>query len=142
MKVLKFPLLAGYRRWDFDTYKYIGASDSAIDAWEREDFATLIQMFKAHHAPYQGSGISTHFLLPMQKRLSYGNFQQRAAYRDKTSHALFATGRYEWFYTRFHATLKKVLRLLIILPQRNWLLPSPAPSTNSKHYDKTPVAGC
>lgn len=44
----------GYRRWDFDTYKYIGASDSAIDAWEREDFATLIQMFKAHHAPYQG----------------------------------------------------------------------------------------
>ena len=32
----------GYRRWDFDTYKYIGASDSAIDAWEREDFATPV----------------------------------------------------------------------------------------------------
>lgn len=43
------------------------------------------------------------------------------------------------FYTRFHATLKKVLRLLIILPQRNWHLPSPAPSTNSKPYDKTPA---
>ncbi len=58
-------------------------------------------MFKAHHAPYQGSGISTHFPLPMQKRLSYGNFQQRAAYRDKTSHALFATGGYEWFLHSF-----------------------------------------
>lgn len=69
----------GYRRWDFDTYKYIGASDSAIDAWEREDFATLIQMFKAHHAPYQGSGISTHFPFYLcKKRLSYGNFSAKS----------------------------------------------------------------
>ena len=61
VKVLKIS----FTRWGIAagilTYKYIGASDSAIDAWEREDFATLIQMFKAHHAPYQGSGISTHF---------------------------------------------------------------------------------
>lgn len=30
-----------------------------------------------------------------------GISQQRAAYRDKTSHALFATGRYEWFSHSF-----------------------------------------
>lgn len=65
----------GYRRWDFDTYKYIGASDSAIDAWEREDFATLIQMFKAHHAPYQGEWhLNSLPFLPMQKAIKLWEF--------------------------------------------------------------------
>ncbi len=65
----------GYRRWDFDTYKYIGASDSAIDAWEREDFATLIQMFKAHHAPYQGEWhLNSLPFLPMQKAIKIWEF--------------------------------------------------------------------
>lgn len=65
----------GYRRWDFDTYKYIGASDSAIDAWEREDFATLIQMFKAHHAPYQGEwNLNSLPFLPMQKAIKLWEF--------------------------------------------------------------------
>ncbi|EOU5030874.1 DUF4132 domain-containing protein [Escherichia coli] len=64
-----------YRRWDFDTYKYIGASDSAIDAWEREDFATLIQMFKAHHAPYQGEWhLNSLPFLPMQKAIKLWEF--------------------------------------------------------------------
>ncbi|HEA7823410.1 TPA: WGR and DUF4132 domain-containing protein [Escherichia coli] len=65
----------GYRRWDFDTYKYIGASDSAIDAWECEDFATLIQMFKAHHAPYQGEWhLNSLPFLPMQKAIKLWEF--------------------------------------------------------------------
>nr|WP_097481871.1 WGR and DUF4132 domain-containing protein [Escherichia coli] len=65
----------GYRRWDFDTHKYIGASDSAIDAWEREDFATLIQMFKAHHAPYQGEWhLNSLPFLPMQKAIKLWEF--------------------------------------------------------------------
>ncbi|MFA1991586.1 DUF4132 domain-containing protein [Escherichia coli] len=65
----------GYRRWDFDTYKYIGASDSAIDAWEREDVATLIQMFKAHHAPYQGEWhLNSLPFLPMQKAIKLWEF--------------------------------------------------------------------
>ncbi|EHX2160337.1 DUF4132 domain-containing protein [Escherichia coli] len=65
----------GYRRWDFDTYKYIGASDSAIDAWEREDFATLIQMFKAHHAAYQGEWhLNSLPFLPMQKAIKLWEF--------------------------------------------------------------------
>ncbi|MCH5360039.1 WGR and DUF4132 domain-containing protein [Escherichia fergusonii] len=65
----------GYRRWDFDTYKYIGASDSAIDAWEREDFATLIQMFKAHHALYQGVWhLNSLPFLPMQKAIKLWEF--------------------------------------------------------------------
>lgn len=65
----------GYRRWDFDTYKYIGASDSAIDAWEREDFAALIQMFKAHHAPYQGEWhLNSLPFLPMQKAIKLWEF--------------------------------------------------------------------
>ncbi|EHR9692033.1 WGR and DUF4132 domain-containing protein [Escherichia coli] len=65
----------GYRRWDFDTYKYIGASDSAIDAWEREGFATLIQMFKAHHAPYQGEWhLNSLPFLPMQKAIKLWEF--------------------------------------------------------------------
>ncbi|EIE4428290.1 WGR and DUF4132 domain-containing protein [Escherichia coli] len=65
----------GYRRWDFDTYKYIGASDSAIDAWEREDFATLIQMFKAHHAPYQGEWhLNSLPFLPMPKAIKLWEF--------------------------------------------------------------------
>lgn len=65
----------GYRRWDFVTYKYIGASESAIDAWEREDFATLIQMFKAHHAPYQGEWhLNSLPFLPMQKAIKLWEF--------------------------------------------------------------------
>ncbi|HAX3341424.1 TPA: WGR and DUF4132 domain-containing protein [Escherichia coli] len=65
----------GYRRRDFDTYKYIGASDSAIDAWEREDCATLIQMFKAHHAPYQGEWhLNSLPFLPMQKAIKLWEF--------------------------------------------------------------------
>ncbi|EOY0005748.1 DUF4132 domain-containing protein [Escherichia coli] len=71
----KFLYSLGYRRWDFDTYKYIGASDSAIDAWEREDFATLIQMFKAHHAPYQGEWhLNSLPFLPMQKAIKLWEF--------------------------------------------------------------------
>nr|WP_059253126.1 WGR and DUF4132 domain-containing protein [Escherichia albertii] len=65
----------GYRSWDCEAYKYIGASDSAIDAWEREDFATLIQMFKAHHAPYQGEWhLNSLPFLPMQKAIKLWEF--------------------------------------------------------------------
>lgn len=45
----------GFDRWDWNKHRgYIDIPEIALDAWQREDYLTLIDAFKSYNAPYQG----------------------------------------------------------------------------------------
>ncbi|VUT01384.1 DUF4132 domain-containing protein [Klebsiella spallanzanii] len=44
----------GFRAWIRKDNRYENASDSVVDAWQRQDYPALIAEFKAYHSPYHG----------------------------------------------------------------------------------------
>ncbi|MEB5696022.1 DUF4132 domain-containing protein [Klebsiella aerogenes] len=63
----------GFRRWDGFSVKNV--IDSALDAWQREDYPALIEAFKTFHHPYQGEwNIFRLLKLPPEKALRIWNY--------------------------------------------------------------------
>ncbi|NUD83669.1 MolR family transcriptional regulator, partial [Escherichia coli] len=53
---------------------YIDIPEIALDAWQREDYLTLIDAFKSYNAPYQGEWkLSSLHVLPINKAIEMWN---------------------------------------------------------------------
>lgn len=65
----------GFDRWDWNKHRgYIDIPEIALDAWQREDYLTLIDAFKSYNAPYQGEWkLSSLHVLPINKAIEMWN---------------------------------------------------------------------
>ena len=65
----------GFDRWDWNKHRgYIDIPEIALDAWQREDYSTLIDAFKSYNAPYQGEWkLSSLHALPINKAIEMWN---------------------------------------------------------------------